>query len=87
MSHSTYDSCNGEYSEKYYEMLVKTLSLAYSILVSFEAHIYYFVLFGNSHIHNVVSTLPNVEKLDVKKNKRYFDVAQCCSYQRSNRQH
>ena len=28
---------------------------------------YFFILFGNGHFHNVVSTLTNVAKLDVKK--------------------
>ena len=53
----------------------------------FEAHKYYFVfdsrfifhLFVSSYIHNVVSMLPNVVKIDVQNNNVV------CSNQRWNR--
>ena len=45
-----------------------TLEWSISSCKSFlcEAQIYYLTLFGNGHTHNLVSTLPNVVKIDVE---------------------
>ena len=53
------------------------------------------IFFSNGHIHNVVSTLPNVVKIDVENdnvvstlsnifqsNIQKHNVAQCCKFQR-----
>ena len=62
------------------------------------ARILFLFFFTNGHIHNVVSTLPNVEEIDVKNDnvvstltnvqikrrngQRWFDIAQHCRFQR-----
>lgn len=72
----------GGKSEECFEIVVKTLSLAYSILNNFHLKLknvisllcrgLKFNFFAYGYIHNVVSTLPNVVKLDVENNNVLF---------------
>ena len=57
-----------ERAEEYYEIVIKTLILVYSILNEFYWSLFYFSLFGSGYIHNVLSTLLNIVKLDVENN-------------------
>ena len=41
---------------------------------AFESSLNFFFFFSNGHIRNVVSTLPNVLKIDVENDSVVFDV-------------
>ena len=72
-------------------MKLKNLKLCSPCVFSF---LFFFFAYG--HIHNVVSTLPNVVKTDVENDnfvlklwnwERWFDVVKRCNFQRWRTQH